>query len=472
MNKSGFFPAQSGAFEEIDAEIILKMVATSSDFCVIVDADGVVERIVLGSETLIGDDLLTWRGAPFRSTLTEESLPKYDALLTGAAGDGPPKWRQLNHATLSETDLPVAYAAQPGEDPGTVLLLGRDKRELMQLQNRLVQSQLTIEQDYERIRQVESRYRVLFETGSDALVILSADTGRVGDINSAAARLLKRDAQEIKGRPLSGLIAPGSAESFSEMIETVRTKGGQRSVLTTLKSDLRRIWIEALLFRSMSDTLVLCRLHPETENGTQVRGVASALTELYARGGDAVVFTDKDGRILQANSAFQSIANVAVAERLIGASLATYLARPSVDLTVMTTNAEQAGKLSIYATALRTEYGAQIPVEISTTYLPDHDPPSFGFVIRDVSRLEAARQSSSAVSSEAVEHVIELVGSTPLKELVRGTTDVVEKLCIETAIRLTNNNRAAAAEMLGLSRQSLYVKLRRYGLVESDDSVD
>jgi len=29
---------------------------------------------------------------------------------------------------------------------------------------------------------------------------------------------------------------------------------------------------------------------------------------------------------------------------------------------------------------------------------------------------------------------------------------------------LTNDNRASAAEMLGLSRQSLYVKLRRYGI--------
>ena len=32
-------------------------------------------------------------------------------------------------------------------------------------------------------------------------------------------------------------------------------------------------------------------------------------------------------------------------------------------------------------------------------------------------------------------------------------------MCIETAVELTRNNRVAAAEMLGLSRQSLYVKL-------------
>jgi DNA-binding NtrC family response regulator len=46
------------------------------------------------------------------------------------------------------------------------------------------------------------------------------------------------------------------------------------------------------------------------------------------------------------------------------------------------------------------------------------------------------------------------------------STDLIERLCIEAALELTRNNRASAAEMLGLSRQSLYVKLRRYGLVD------
>jgi DNA-binding NtrC family response regulator len=58
----------------------------------------------------------------------------------------------------------------------------------------------------------------------------------------------------------------------------------------------------------------------------------------------------------------------------------------------------------------------------------------------------------------------ELVGRVPLKDIVAETSDLIERLCIETALELTGDNRAAAAEMLGLSRQSLYVKLRRYGV--------
>ena len=65
-------------------------------------------------------------------------------------------------------------------------------------------------------------------------------------------------------------------------------------------------------------------------------------------------------------------------------------------------------------------------------------------------------------------NVMELVGSSTLKDIVAETTDVIEKMCIETALELTRNNRVAAAEMLGLSRQSLYVKLRKFGLLNKD----
>jgi DNA-binding NtrC family response regulator len=59
-----------------------------------------------------------------------------------------------------------------------------------------------------------------------------------------------------------------------------------------------------------------------------------------------------------------------------------------------------------------------------------------------------------------------------LKEIVRESTDLIERLCIEAALAYTADNRASAAEILGVSRQSLYSKLHRHGLgnlVSSED---
>ena len=103
-------------------------------------------------------------------------------------------------------------------------------------------------------------------------------------------------------------------------------------------------------------------------------------------------------------------------------------------------------------------------MEISAVTVRSGGQPCFGFAIRNVGpRLHAAPRASRELP-RSVEQLTELIGRMSLKELVREATDVIERLCIEAALELTGDNRASAAEMLGLSRQSLYVKLRRYGL--------
>ena len=98
-------------------------------------------------------------------------------------------------------------------------------------------------------------------------------------------------------------------------------------------------------------------------------------------------------------------------------------------------------------------------------HISDRTNSLIGLIVRDASRFEINKNGNDTVSEKALENIMKLVGSAPLKELVADTSDVVERLCIETAIKLTKNNRVAAAEMLGVSRQSLYVKLRKYNLM-------
>ncbi len=88
---------------------------------------------------------------------------------------------------------------------------------------------------------------------------------------------------------------------------------------------------------------------------------------------------------------------------------------------------------------------------------------------RAAATLGVAGGATAAGTAGATEDLMHLVGSVPLKELIRASTEEIEKMCIEAALKMTGNNRASAAEMLGLSRQSLYVKLRRFGLMDPSD---
>jgi DNA-binding protein Fis len=80
-----------------------------------------------------------------------------------------------------------------------------------------------------------------------------------------------------------------------------------------------------------------------------------------------------------------------------------------------------------------------------------------------------ARAAPPALAADVAEAISRLHGSLPLKNVVHGATDALERICIEAALRMTGDNRSAAARVLGLSRQSLYVKLRRFGLATPEE---
>jgi len=231
--------------------------------------------------------------------------------------------------------------------------------------------------------------------------------------------------------------------------------------------------IHPTLFRAAGDRVLLCRIETAESAEFIAEYLALTLSGLYRDGADAMVFTDSHGQIRYANDAFLSLCDAGALSDVRGKSFGDFMARGSVDLKVLTDNAARTGKMRVYSTRLESTFGTQVSVEVSATHLAGTTSPGFAFVLRDTSRLEVVRESGGmppvpGVSDEAMHNVMDLVGSAPLKDIVAATTDVVEKMCIETAVELTDNNRVAAAEMLGLSRQSLYVKLRKYGLLHKD----
>ena len=135
-----------------------------------------------------------------------------------------------------------------------------------------------------------------------------------------------------------------------------------------------------------------------------------------------------------------------------------------MDFNLLTAHLREDQSIRLFATALRSEYGSTLDVEICAVAVPDGEHPCLGFTIRNVAQRVTAERTAARQRPRSVEQLTELVGRVPLKELVRDSSDMIERLCIEAALELTSDNRAAAAEILGLSRQSLYAKLRRYGL--------
>jgi transcriptional regulator PpsR len=182
--------------------------------------------------------------------------------------------------------------------------------------------------------------------------------------------------------------------------------------------------------------------------------------------------TDLQGRIQSANASFVEMAQLVGEENARGESIERWLGRPGVDLNVLISNLRQHGSVRLFTTSVKGEHGGTTEVEISGVGILTGDQPCLGFTIRPIGRRLAGDSRLGQQLPSSVEQLTELVGRVPLKDIVRDTTDLIEKLCIEAALALTQDNRASAAEMLGLSRQSLYVKLHRYGLGDLGSDVE
>jgi transcriptional regulator PpsR len=190
------------------------------------------------------------------------------------------------------------------------------------------------------------------------------------------------------------------------------------------------------------------------------------LLELMERAPDGFVVTSADGRVLSANSAFLELTQAGSMARVLNEMLDRWFGRTSVDLNILMANLQEHGTVRLFPTRLRNEYGVSTDVEISATRITtsEHDV-CFGFVIRDTeTRLATKSRNEQIYVSRPVDQLAKLVGRMPLKDLVQQSTKMVERYCIEAALEITGENRTSAAELLGLSRQSLYIKLRRYGL--------
>lgn len=461
------------------ADVAADLIAAAADVALILDASGVICDMAFGNDDLQRHGHMDWLGKPWSQTVTVESRPKVEAMLEEALQGGSAKWRHINHSSADGADLPLSYAVIPvrryGVSPGASEALhsvafGRDLRGQVALQQRLVSAQLSVERDYWRLRQVETRYRLLFHVTTEAVLILDAVTEKVEEANPAAYALLGEGPRRA-GWTLAESLDTASAASVRQLIAAMNASGRSDPVVVHFANGAEECTLSASLFRQETSSRLLIRFTPTAKAAHASEGGGKRLLlNAMESAPDAFVVTDLDGRILSTNRAFLELAQLANEELARGESLEKWLGRSGVDLNVLISNLRQRGAVRLFATQMRGEYGSSSDVEISAVAVTTGEQPCLGFTIRDVGRRLTQDVRAGKELPRSASQMTELIGRVPLKDIVRETTDLIEQMCIDAALELTGDNRAAAAEMLGLSRQSLYVKLRRFGIgdVEAD----
>ena len=463
------FGAPETTLRELDAAAMASMLTVANDLTLVIDADGAIIDIAADLEGLPSERYAHWIGLRLTDMVTVESRTKVrDLLSVGSpdAGAVNTRGRQINALLADGEELPLS-ASSVLIGAGRVLVCARDLRATAVLQQRLVEAQQAMERDYWKFRHAETRYRHLFQVAGEAVLVIDATTQRILEANPAAARLVGDGGpQGLVGEAFPLGVDARSAETLNNLMAGVRATGRAEATRAELLQARGEVSVSVSMYRQDRSSHFLVRLspaQPETAEDT-APSTSSMLLKLVQSVPDCLVVTDLEGRVLSANNAFIELAQLTTEEQVRGETLDRWLGRSGVDLSVLISNLRQRGAVRLFATTLRGEYGSVTDVEISATMVPHGDRPFLGFTIRDVGRRLSAAPRSKRELPRSVGQLTELVGRVPLKDIVGETSDLIEQLCIEAALELTRDNRASAAEMLGLSRQSLYVKLRRYGV--------
>ena len=474
MNRESHASAFEGAVGALNPAATQAALEAASDLALYINQKGIIEKISHNNCGIPLSQLQHWIGQSWRDTVTVESKPKVDELLREAAATSVSKWREINHVVSSSVQLPVRYCTIALGDEGRVMAIGRDLAAIAALQQELISTQQTMERGYALIRQAETRYRLLFQAASEAVLIADAWSYKVVEANPAAGLLFNESAKKFIGRAFPDLFEQTDSDKLRSMMAGVRASGRTEEGEVRAGAGSESHLVAIALFRQARDTQMLIRLIPTgARNGVAVSWEkTSRLAGAVEHHPEAFVVTDLDRNIIKANSAFLDLAQLATENQVEGQPLERWLGRPGIDVNLLISNLEEHGSVRNVSTIVRGELGLIEDVEVSAVHVSSGSMNCLGFSIREIGPRQSVAAAATPALPRSVEQMTELVGRVPLKDLVRETTDIIERLCIEAALELTGDNRASAAEMLGLSRQSLYSKLRRYGLGDLNNDLD
>lgn len=444
----------------LDAGAAAALAAAAGDVALVVDDGGVIRDVAAGGADPLA--VAHWIGQPWSATVAQDSRDKVDEMLSRSPVRAA-RWHQVNHSA-DPIDVPIRYKAFRIAG-GRTLAIGRDERAAGRLQQRLLQVQQSLERDYLKLRQAESRYRLLFDMTAEPMLIVETSALRIRELNPAAARLMGGGGTGLAGQPLVAQIAAEQRDQLIAFLGAAATGAAVAPIDVRLAKGAQAVTLTARSFRQEGANFYLLQLGQASD--PLLRYDDRLALDLVERMPDGFVLADRDLAVVSANAAFLELLHMPGLDPLRGRPLENWLGRPGIDLDLILAQLDEHGVARNVATIVRGVDGGQDEVEVSAVRA-GVDEVHYGFIVRAVARRLRDLPPSERDLPRSVEQLTELVGRMPLKDIVRESTDLIERLCIEAALAYTSNNRASAAEILGLSRQSLYSKLHRHGLSRSE----
>jgi transcriptional regulator PpsR len=460
-------------FAELSGKELSQIARASADISFVLDDLGSIQNIYSDNKNLskqISDDLI---GKKWSEVVEPDSRKKVQSLLEDASPDTISKFRQINMVGNDRNiALPMMCAAIKTTSNKKIIVIGRDITEVSRLQQNLVSAQKEISQNYLQISQLEERFRSIFEIGTESIVIVKADDAYpIIEMNRNAIKQLLLAKNNCIGKSLLSLFPPSELSKAVNFLKSVQDTD-ETSTLKTLLSNGEATQISATSFINSGISYLLLNLKPlDLAKASSLLDADSLTVKAIENNAYGFVVCTPEGLILKANKAFNKLSATRGEHDLIGTNIRNYLGPERADFDQMMQSLKGKASAQSCVSSITNATSSIKLVDISAVSVAQ-PRACIGMIFRQV---DSRQNKGTRIDKKLVRSSQELsmlVGKVPLKDILAETTDLIEQLCIKAALDLTQDNRVSASEILGLSRQSLYIKLRKYGLVDLNKDID
>lgn len=379
--------ADLSALSELAPELADMLVSVACDIVMVLDQGGVIRNVSLGNSEAVAETATSWVGQHWTDTVTGSTRGKAAACLDDLASTGVSRLRHVAHSSAG-SDVPIAYTAVRLGEHGMTLAVGRDLSVVSTMQERLVQSQRDLERDYWQHRQAETRYRLLFQVSTEAVVILDAATFNVLDANAAAARTLGLPVERIVGRPLVEVLP---CTDLTSSLDSARDQARSMEGAASLGDGRGEVSFSVTPFRNEATAVLLVTLRgvtvaaPERAAKTGEDGIDEMFTNLVQRSADAVVVCTGAGRIALVNHAFRTLVQWPSSQPIDGCLLSELIGvgrarQDDATCAAILAQARREGSVGLRSASVRRCSGTVVNVELTAATLGRGD--FVGFIIR------------------------------------------------------------------------------------------
>lgn len=353
------------------------------DITLHLDMEGVIQDATL-SRALPQEDLDHWIGRPWFETVTDVGSDKVKRLVEDARWLRVSGFRQVTQRFPSGREILVEYATiRLGERDG-LIAIGRNLQAVAELQTRLIEAQQSMERKYWKLREVETRYRLLLENSDEAVILVRAANLRILEANPAAMRALGGDRQAPDaGRIVLADVAPEDRDAFQAMLGRARQQGKSTGILMRLGPHRDPWLVRASLMTSETGEVFLLQLaRAGGHRPSESRPDRVSVEDLVERSPDAFVVVDRNGIVLKNNRAFLELVRMPADRTALGEPVERWLGRPRVDLDALLLGVRNDGMVRNLPSTVRDESGAETKVELSAVGNTDSQPQYFGMLLR------------------------------------------------------------------------------------------